>query len=116
MHLHIDESAARFQRLHTTLANPMAEIYLLFFQSALQNFVHFNKFLQSEYPLLPILCTQMESFLTKLASKFLPVTAIKAAKKNICTLEYNEKDQQLSGIIKFCIIMHNLNNVMSLHV
>lgn len=73
----------------------MTEIYLLFFQSALQVFVRFNKFLQSEYPLVPILCAQMESFLTKLAGKFLKVSAIKAANREFFALQYKKRENQL---------------------
>ena len=76
---------------------PMTEVYLLFYQSALQVFVHFNMFLQREDPLLPIVCQQMDSFLCKLASKFLRVPIIKAAKKDFSTVQYIERENQLPG-------------------
>lgn len=82
-------------------SKPMTEINLLFYEFALQTFVLFNKFLQREDPLLPILCGQIDSFLNKLASKFVPVTKIKAAKKNFFDLQYKGKDNQLQGEIKF---------------
>ena len=75
----LDDRSPRFQRLHRAFTNPMTEIYLLFYESALQTFIKFNTFLQREDPLIPIICEQMDSFLTKLASKFVPVCAITAA-------------------------------------
>lgn len=72
---------------------PMTEVYLLFYQSALQTFVDFNKFLQRANPLIPIICDQMNAFITKLASKLLPVAAIKAAKGDLCTLIYIYKEK-----------------------
>ena len=70
------DGAARFQSLHTLFLNPMTEIHLLFYQSALQVFVHFNMFLQREDPLIPVIHDEMIKFITKLTSKFMPATAI----------------------------------------
>ena len=36
----IDEHKARFGRLQTLFENPMTEVYLLFYQSSLQAFIH----------------------------------------------------------------------------
>ena len=83
----------------------MTEIYLLFYQAVLQTFVNFNKFLQREDPLIPVISNQIESFLTKLASKFLPVSAIKAVTEDFTRLKYNEVIDQLPGrhiIYKLC--------------
>ena len=41
----------RFQWLHEALSNPMLEVYLFFYQSALPCFAAFNLFLQRERPL-----------------------------------------------------------------
>ena len=101
-YIYPDESAPRFQRLSAAFETPTTEVYLLFYQSALQSLVHFNKFLQREDPLIPIVCEQMESFLTKLASKFLPVSSIKAAKGDFRALKYTEREQQQSGIAFNC--------------
>ena len=89
-----DDSTPRFQRLCAVFSTPMTEVYLLFYQSALQTFVHLNKFLQREDPLLPVLHQQMASFLSKLVSKFLPPSTIKAANKDFSTLQYMEKENQ----------------------
>lgn len=62
-------------------------------------------FLQREDPLIPVIYEQMNSFLIKLASKFLPVSAIKAVNGDFFSLAYREKDDQLSGELVF-IIMH----------
>jgi len=84
----VGHSSPWVQRLHAVFSTPMTEVYLLFYQSALQTFVHFNMFLQREDPLLPVLCQQMDSFLSKLASKFLPPSTIKAANRDFSTLNY----------------------------
>ena len=94
-----DDCSPRFQRLKVAFGNQMTEIYLLFYQSALQIFVNFNKFLQREDPLVSVLSEQVESFLTKLASKFVPVAKIKAINNNFLNLQYKEKENQLQGML-----------------
>ena len=54
-------------------------------------------FLQREDPLIAVIYEQMNSFLTKLASKFVPVAAIKAANGDFSSLNYREKEDQLQG-------------------
>lgn len=93
----VDNSAPRFQRLNALFSMPMTEVHLLFYQSVLQVFVHFNMFLQREDPLIPVIFEQMNSFLTKLASKFLPIAAIRAADEDFFTLKYKERSDQLPG-------------------
>ena len=39
------------------------EVYLFFYEAVLQTFIHFNKFLQREDPLIPVISEQMDSFL-----------------------------------------------------
>lgn len=75
----------------------MTEIYLLFYQSALQTFVKFNKFLQREDPLLSIMVDQMVSFLRKLSSKFLKPVAIRALTEDFSVLDYKELENQQEG-------------------
>jgi hypothetical protein len=55
-------------------------------------------FLQREHPLIPIVYDQMVSFLTKLAGKFLPVAAIRAAEGDFYTVNYKESEDQLQGL------------------
>lgn len=88
----IDDSNPRFGRLRSAFSNPMTEVYLLFYEAVLQTFIHFNKFLQREDPLIPVISEQMDSFLKKLASKFVPVETIKAAGENFTELQYDVKD------------------------
>ncbi len=76
---------------------PMTEVQLFFYQSALQIFVCFNKFLQREDPLIPLLCEQIDSFLVKLAGKFIPVAKIKAADNVFSNLQYKGRENQLQG-------------------
>ena len=97
----LDEAAPRFQRLNAAFRMPMTEIFMFFYQSALQVFVSFNKFLQREDPLISLLSEQMDSFLLKLASKFLPVTNIKAVKKVFRNLQYKGRENQLEGNISY---------------
>ena len=109
--MHADESTPRFQRVRSMLENPVTEVYLLFYQSALQGFISFNKFLQREDPLIPVIYDQMLSFLKKLASKFVKVSTLKDAFKDgdMQAFPYTDKEKQLSGmqvyVSKFIIIL-----------
>lgn len=49
----------------------MAEVYMCFHQSVLLTFTNFNKFLWTEEPLIQCLYDQIQSFMNKLASKFI---------------------------------------------
>ena len=98
------ESASRYVRLQNLFSAPLTELYLLFHQAALQLFLHFNMFLQREDPLIPIIHKQVESFLTKLATKFLLVSTIKAAKGDFCNLSFKDSAKQLSGAFLIIII------------
>lgn len=60
----------RFGRLQSAFTNPMIEVYLLFYEAVLQTFVHFNKITEGRSI---DTSEQMDSFLKKLASKFVPV-------------------------------------------
>lgn len=62
------EHEARFQRLSAAFSEPMTEVYLMFFQSAITMFSNFNRFLQREDPLIYLMHAQMESFMTKRAA------------------------------------------------
>ena len=53
-----------------------------------------------------ILCAQMESFLTKLAGKFLKVSAIKGANRDFFALQYKKRENQLSGKIIILSVIH----------
>jgi len=58
----VGESANRFAWLQNVFSAPVTELYLLFYQSALQVFLQFNMFLQRKDPLIPIIHKQMMSF------------------------------------------------------
>ena len=94
-----DDANPQFQRLHAQFSNPMTEVYLLFYQSALQAFVHFNKFLKREDPLIPILYDQIVAFLRKLASRFILVSVIKEAEGDFSILTYKDRESQHAGEI-----------------
>ena len=74
-----------------------------------KTFVNFNKFLQSEDPLIPVISEQIESFLTKLANKFIPVSGFRAAGQDFAGLKFSELSDQLPGII---IIINDYNVYM----
>jgi hypothetical protein len=97
----IDEHEARFGRLQTLFENPMTEVYLLFDQSSLQAFIHFNMFLQREDPIIPVVYEQTTSFLQNLAGKFLTVAAIKEAKGDFSTLDFKDPKFQHPGKILY---------------
>ena len=56
------------------------ELYLLFFQSSIVTFTNFNKFLQREEPLIYIIYDHMQTFMNKLASKFIKLNVIQESK------------------------------------
>lgn len=93
----VAESNPRFEQLYMLFESAMTEVFLLFYQAAMQTFVHFNQFLQREDPLIPVLCEQIDSFLSKLASKVLPVSTIKAEDGDFTTLKYKEQEKQHPG-------------------
>ena len=64
----LDERVPRFRRLTSAFEKPLTEVYLLFYQAALQTYIRFNAFLQWEDPLIPVLYEQIASFLRKLAT------------------------------------------------
>ena len=75
----------------------------MFYQAALQVFVHFNKFLQREDPLIPVLNSQINGFLKKLFGRFIIIklAAIQAVDKDedIGSLGYGNEELHLPGKI-----------------
>ena len=69
----------------------MSEVYLMFYQAAIQGFVHFNKFLQREDPLIPVL--HSEKLLRKFV-KLLPITAVQNG-DGFASLKYDKKENHL---------------------
>ena len=65
----------------------MSEIYLMFFQSAIALLTNFNRFLQREDPLISLMHTQMETFLNKLAVKFIRPEKVMEHKVKFGTLK-----------------------------
>ena len=59
----------------------MTETYLMFFQAVIPTFTTVNEFLQRGEPVIYLLLYQLESFLKKLAGKFIRIDAIVAANK-----------------------------------
>ena len=63
------DPSARAERPRKVFSDPMTEVYLMFYQAALQVFVNFNKFLQREDPLMPVLHGEMNAFMKKIVWK-----------------------------------------------
>ena len=99
-------AGVRFDRLKKAYEDPMAEVFLLFYQASLQPFISMNKFLQREEPLIPIMADQMNNFLKKLFGKFVNVSAIKAA-SSIVNVDYG-RDKQLPGMQQY--FMHSISS------
>ena len=93
----LDSSNARSERLATVYSDPMTEVYLMFYQAVLQVYVRFNAFLQREDPLIPVLHSEVNSFLKKLFSRFIKVAAIQAVKADIVSIDYENDENQLPG-------------------
>lgn len=73
------ESSATFKRLKDAFSDPITEVYLLFFQAALQIFLQLNLFLQREEPLIGSMNQAMKRFLRLLACKYVAPVNVKAA-------------------------------------
>ena len=76
-----DSKIPRFARLRKHFENLMTEIYLMFFQAVIPTLTTVNEFLQIGEPVIHLLLDQLESFLKKLAGKFIRNDAIVAANK-----------------------------------
>ena len=72
----------------------------MFYEASLQIFVHFNKFLQREDPIIFVVLDQMRSFFKKLLGKFVKVTVIKAAERDLTTVMFEDPENQLSSKLK----------------
>lgn len=74
----------------------MSEVYLMFYQAALQLFRNFNKLMQREDSVICVLWNQMNTFTMKLFGRFVRVSAIKAA-LDVCHVKYRREENQLPG-------------------
>ena len=77
----------------------MAELYLLFFESSIITFTNFNKFLQREEPLISSVYYHMQTFMNKLASKFIKPNAKKSFTKLDESLECQKVDNNFISFI-----------------
>ena len=78
-------------------SEPINEVYMMFYQSSLQFFANFNKFLQREDPIICIMHEQMFKFLKCLFGKFINVAVIKEFEDDLTSLDYNRRQNQLQG-------------------
>ena len=88
-----NEKDKRFLRLSEAFSEPMTEFNLLFFQASLPTFTNFNKFLQTEEPLIHCLHAEMQTFMNKLASKFIKPDVIRQLKDD--KLSFSKVDTSL---------------------
>ena len=70
---------ARYLRLQALFTNPLTEVYLLFYQSVLPVFNHFNLFLQRDGPCVHLVHDHCQSLLKKVLGRFVQTEVIKAA-------------------------------------
>ena len=91
-------SNARVHRLRKVFCDPMSEVYLMFYQAALQPFITVYKFLQSKDPIISVMHNQLTSFFKKLMGRFVCVSAIQAVDADITELEFSNASNQLPGI------------------
>ena len=91
----------RFKCLEESYKDPMTELYLLFFQSSIVTFTNFNKFLQREEPLIYSIYDHMQTFMNKLAGKFMKpnvIQELKNAKKSFPKLDISLESQKMTTI------------------
>ena len=91
-------SQARFTRLHNLFSRPITEVYLLFYQSILPVFNHFNQFLQREDPCIHLVHDCCESLLKKVLGKFIKLDVIKACPA-LCDVNTDSTNQLSDGNI-----------------
>lgn len=85
-------SQARFQRLQCLFGVPITEVFLLFYQSALPVFNHFNLFLQREDPCIHLVHDHCESLLRKILGRFVKAEAIREA-SSLREVDYSTSNQ-----------------------
>ena len=82
------------ERLEALLADLMTEVFLFFYQYALQSFVNFNKYLQREEPLISRLPDQIQQFLKRIACKVIQIDFV--ANGGMFTDAWREQENQKS--------------------
>ena len=109
--MHLTESCnARTDRLRSLFSDPMTEVYLLFYQAALQIFLNTNKFLQREDPIISVMTGQINTFLKRLFGRFVVIRAIQEAEKDITTLDYSNTSNQLPSKYMYQCANSYINN------
>lgn len=71
--------------------DPMTEVYIFFYQSSLQIFVHLNLFLQRDDPIISVMSGQLQKFLQNLLGRFVTIQGIIDAQADITRVQYKEK-------------------------
>ncbi|CAB3985762.1 ATP-dependent DNA helicase [Paramuricea clavata] len=89
----------------------MTEVYLLFYQSALQIFISLNLFLQKQDPLIGSVSYSLKRFLRLLACKFIPPQTVKAT-SNFKELFDVEKHKNDSSVDIGLVTRTTLNNLI----
>ena len=101
-----DNAAPRFVRLKEHFEDQMTEVYLRFYQSALQPVIKLNLKLQRDEPLISRLHGEIKNFLKKLAAKFVMIPVITEPFQDI---PYDRRENQKPGI-------YFINPLLSKHV
>lgn len=87
------ESTPRFKRLQEAFSNPLTEIHLLFFNSALSCFTTFNKFLQRNDPCIQWVYDYMVDLLRVVLGKFLTPGALRGSSQ-LSLIDFLNEDLQ----------------------
>ena len=90
-----NEKNKRFLRLSEAFSEPMAKFNLLFYQASLPPFTNFNKFLETEELLIHCLHAEMQTFMNKLAPKFIKPDVIQQVKDE--KLSFSKLDTSLAN-------------------
>ena len=97
-----EDNSPRFERLEAQFENPVLEVYLLFYQFALQVFITFNMLLQREDPLVSRLNCHIQKFFRKLGCKFLNINAL--ANTDPANIDFENAKSQKNG--KFLMLVY----------
>ena len=97
-----EDNLPRFERLQAQFENPLLDVYLLFYQFALQVFITFNMLLQRQDPLVSQLNCHIKKFFRKLGCKFLNINTL--ANTELANADYKNAKSQKNG--KFLILVY----------
>ena len=94
--------------------DPMTEVYIFFYQSSLQIFVHLNLFLQRDDPIISVMSDQLQKFVKNLLGRFVAIQGIIDAQADTTRVQYKEK--QLPSKCQCCINFGIIDNALHIGI